>query len=265
MYRKDERRRKTREHQVSHLIVAPVVTRIAPAHREDCIEILTEVIHALSECTGAFVGILFQALHRTIAKHTQIGDHPHVPEEHRDRTVGGNRKNVPLQWRAELWPNSVTVGNRKKPPSKPDTADMEERENTRTDHGENSHRLSGTVNRSPPPLLKQAEHGRNQRSGVTDTNPENEIHNRPTPVDRIGQSPDTHTGTDQPEQANPSKGCGHERNCHTNPPPCGRLCLDYAADFIRYPVKITVVCDEGLFMELGRLHFGQQSGLSRIQ
>ena len=142
---------------------------------------------------------------------------------------------------------------------------MEQRENTRAHHRENCHRLGGPVNRGAPALFEQTQHGRNQCSGVANTNPENEVNNRPTPIDRIRQAPDTHTGTDQPYQSHAGERCGDQGDRHADPPPHRCFGLNDATDLIGDPVKITIIRDKGLFVKLRRLHFGQQSGLCRVE
>ena len=140
---------------------------------------------------------------------------------------------------------------------------MEQREDTRADHRENRHGLGRSVNRSSPALLQQTEDGGNQRSSVANTNPENEVNNRPAPVDRICQSPHTDTRADKPKEAHAREGCSHQRNRHADPPPHRGFCLDDAADLFSDPVEITIIRDKGLFVELSWLHFSQQSGLSQ--
>ena len=64
-------------------------------------------------------------------------------------------------------------------------------------HRKNGHGLGRSVDRSAPFLPKQKQHSRDQSPRVANTDPKDEIDNRPTPRDWTVQTPDTHAGRDQ--------------------------------------------------------------------
>ena len=76
---------------------------------------------------------------------------------------------------------------------------MDTGEDTRTDHREDGHRFRGTVYRGSPVLLEQTQNRRDQRSRVTNTDPEHEVGDVPRPVDLVVETPDTDTCDDQIE------------------------------------------------------------------
>ena len=126
----------------------------------------------------------------------QVGDHADVPEEHRDRPVGRDREDVPFQGRAELRPDVIVVRQREKEPGVPHAADVEDGEDAGADHGEDRHRLGRAVDRGPPLLAQEAEDGRDQGAGMADADPEDEVDDRPAPVDRGAVAPDADAGGD---------------------------------------------------------------------
>ena len=70
MHRKNQRSGDTSQHEVSHLVVAPVVTSIAPAHGSHPIEIFTKDIHTLGHEATTFVSTFGKTLDRTVTKHS---------------------------------------------------------------------------------------------------------------------------------------------------------------------------------------------------
>ena len=59
------------------------------------------------------------------------------------------------------------------------------------DDRENRHRFRRTVDARPPVLTEQKQDRRNQRTRVTNTDPEHEVHDRPRPEHRAHVTPDT--------------------------------------------------------------------------
>ena len=70
-------------------------------------------------------------------------------------------------------------------------------ESQRAHHGEDGHRLRRTIDRGTPLLAEQKEHRRDQRTGVTDTDPEDEVDDGPGPANRVVVAVDTDTGGQQ--------------------------------------------------------------------
>jgi hypothetical protein len=63
------------------------------------------------------------------------------------------------------------------------------RELSGANHRENRHGLCSAVHPRAPALAEQQQDGRNQRTGVTDTDPPNEVGDVPCPVDGTVQRP----------------------------------------------------------------------------
>ena len=74
---------------------------------------------------------------------------------------------------------------------------MEEGEDAGTKHGENGHGFGGPVNRCSPLLLEQTKHRRNQSTRMTNSDPKNEIYNRPAPIDWIVVTPNSNSRGNQ--------------------------------------------------------------------
>jgi len=70
---------------------------------------------------------------------------------------------------------------------------MDCRPDTGADNSENSHGLGETVNRGTPALAQQEENRRDQRPGVTDTDPEYKIGDIESPTHWNLQTPGTDT------------------------------------------------------------------------
>ena len=77
---------------------------------------------------------------------------------------------------------------------------MEGGENARAAHREDRHRFRSAVDGRPPVLSSEEQNRRNQRSGVTNTNPEHEVGDVPTPENRVGHAPHTDTCGNQQGQ-----------------------------------------------------------------
>ena len=182
----DERGRDAGQDQVRHLVVAPVAARAAPAHGEEPVDPGPERLADRGE---------------PVAHGRQVGDHAHVPEEHRDRAVGRDREHVPLERRAEVLPDVVRVRQREEEPGVPHAADVEHREDARADDGEDRHGLGRAVDRGAPLLAQEAQDRRDERPGVADADPEDEVDDVPRPVDRVAVAPDADAGRDQVDDA----------------------------------------------------------------
>ena len=174
MHRKHQRRRDAGQDQVGHLVIAPVAVGATPPHREKAVE---KGVHLLARCR------------EPVAQQAKVRNHADIPEQHRNRAVSRHREHVPLQRRAEILPDAVRVRERKEVPGQPHPPDVEQREDAGANHRENRHGLGGAVNRRAPLLAQQAKDRGDQRAGVADADPENEIDDGPAPVDRAAVSP----------------------------------------------------------------------------
>src|SRR4051812_47566853 len=110
---------------------------------------------------------------------------------------------------------------------------MEDGEDRRADHGENRHRLGRPVDRRAPLLPQEAKNGGNQRAGMADADPENEVDDRPAPVDRRAMAPDADSRRHHVNDAADGARGDEAGDAEAPPPPGGRLALDYPADLVR--------------------------------
>ncbi len=62
---------------------------------------------------------------------------------------------------------------------------MNTRKQARADHSENRHGFGKSVDARAPVLAEEKQNGGNQCSGVADTDPEHEVHDRETPHHRV--------------------------------------------------------------------------------
>ena len=128
---------------------------------------------------------------RAIAHRRQVGNQADVPEHDRDRGVGRDREHVPDQRAAELRPQAHRVGIREQPVGRqPRTAGVEDREDRRARHREDRHRLGEAADRHAPLLLEQQQDRRDQRAGVADADPPDEVDDVERPADRDVVAPD---------------------------------------------------------------------------
>ena len=74
---------------------------------------------------------------------------------------------------------------------------MNTRKQSGTDNRKDCHRFCGTVDTCSPVLTEQKQNRTNERSSVTNTDPENEVNNRPAPIGRVVVTPDTRSGHQQ--------------------------------------------------------------------
>src|ERR1043166_6531580 len=66
----------------------------------------------------------------------QIGNQAGVPKQNRNGEVGRNRKNIPDEWAAEIWPDAVIIGKRREIPRHPETAAVNSGKNRGADDRE---------------------------------------------------------------------------------------------------------------------------------
>ena len=113
-----------------------------------------------------------------VSQRREVGDHAQVPEDERDREVRADREDVPQQWAAEVRPHLHLVREREHPIGEPGTADMDSRERSGANDGEDGHRFGRPVDTRSPFLAAEKQDGGDQRPGMPDTNPENEVDDR---------------------------------------------------------------------------------------
>ncbi len=121
----------------------------------------------------------------------QVGDHPDVPEERRHAGVGRDREDVPQQRASELRPHAHLVGIREEPVGEPDAADMQRREQAGAHNCEDGHGLGKAVDAGAPILAEEEENGTDERAGVADADPEDEVDDVKGPGDGLVIPPHT--------------------------------------------------------------------------
>ena len=134
--------------------------------------------------------IFVQRSSRAVAQRRQIGNQSDEPEQHRNGGVSRDREHVPHQRAAELRPDAHGVGIGKQPVGEPGAAHVDQRENAGAGHGEQRHGLGKTVDRVAPRLPQQQQDGGNQRAGVADTDPPDEVDDGESPTDGNVDAPD---------------------------------------------------------------------------
>ena len=165
VHRQDERRRQSAEQAVGHAVVALMARRAAPAEREDAVDV------ALPACR------------RAVAHRREIGNEAEVPEEQRDGEVGRDRGHVPRQRALEVGPHLHRRGIGHEPVGEPRAAEVEERKESRLHDREQRHRLGEAVDRGAPFLLEEQEDRGDERAGVADPDPPDEVGDGERPGD----------------------------------------------------------------------------------
>ena len=171
--RKNQRSRESSEKQVRALVVQPVTSRSAPSKSKEAVDEATEF------------GLL------TVTEGGQVRDKTGVPEQNRNGTINTYREDVPNKRTTEVGPHVHLVGQGQHPVRQPGATNVNTGKDQRTHNGEDGHRLCRTVNGRTPFLSEEEENRGNQSTRVTDTNPEYEVDNRPTPSNRIVNPPNT--------------------------------------------------------------------------
>ena len=106
-------------------------------------------------------------------------------------------------------------------------------------HRKNGHGLGRSVDRSAPFLPEQ--NTAEIISRVANTDPKDEIDNRPTPRDWTVQTPDTHTGRDQVANVDWVKEHHQGADDESDPPPSWRLSFNDPNNLVGYPRRRPVV------------------------
>ena len=247
VHRQHQRGGDTGQDEVSHLVVAPVTVGPAPAQGKEAVAERTHLVASLEEA---------------VAEDSQVRQQTDIPEKHRNGTVGGDGEHVPLQRRTVVLPDGVAVRDGEQVPGEPDATDVEHREDTGANHGENRHRLGGAIDRGTPFLAQQAQDRRDQCTGVTDTDPEHEVNDVPGPVNRVGVAPNTDARGNEVGDAGDGERGDAAGEDEANPPPGGGLTLDDAADLVGHPTKAPVVFNQSGAGERGRINLVEDGRLS---
>ena len=177
--RKHQRSGERCQQQVRALITVPMAIGAAPSEREQTVR------HLLNLALG------------TIAHGGQVRHQADVPEEQRNREVGTHCTHVPQERTAELRPHVHLVWDWEEPVRQPHATNVNAGEESGADHREDGHRLCKSVDAGAPLLSEQEQDGADQRSCVTDTNPEHEVGDVKGPHHRVVETPDADAGEDQ--------------------------------------------------------------------
>ena len=146
--------------------------RAAPAQRQ----------HAVDDAADARL--------RAIAQRREVGNQTDEPEQRRHRRVGRDGEHVPDQRAAELRPDAHRVRVGQQPVREPRTAGVEQRKDAGAGDREQRHRFGKPVDRRAPALFEQQQDRGDQRAGVADADPPDEVRDVERPADRNVVAPD---------------------------------------------------------------------------
>ncbi len=121
---------------------------------------------------------------------------------------------------------------------------MNQRKDAGAHHGEQRHRFGRSVDRRSPLLPEQKQHRRDQRAGVTDTDPEHEVRDVERPADRLVQPPRADAGRDLIPDGDDAHEQRRERHAERRPPQAGRPALHRRADVARDVAERLVTGDQ---------------------
>ena len=171
MHGEHERRGHGGEQQVGALVVDPVPVRAAPAQGKD----------PVGDARGGRLG--------PVAHGGDVRDEADVPKQQRHGEVGRDGEHVPQQGAAEVGPQPHLVRERERPVDDPHATDVNGGEQQGADDREDGHGLGRSVDRGPPLLPEQEQHGGDERPRVTDADPEHEVDDGPAPAHGDVQTP----------------------------------------------------------------------------
>ena len=167
VHREHERRRERGEDQVRALVVLPVAVRAAPAEGEE-----------RRRCAGATWS---STRSRSVAR---SGMRPMYQKSSDTVKYVLTAKTSQMSGLLKFGQMRHLVREREHVVREPSAADVDAREDERADDGEDRHRLGEAVDRRAPLLAEEEEDGADQRAGVADTDPPDEVRDVPGPVDR---------------------------------------------------------------------------------
>src|SRR5260370_10848550 len=93
--------------------------------------------------------------------------------------------------------------------------------------------------------MQQVQDGGDERPGVPDTDPENEVGDVPGPANRMIQSPGADAGRNLVTETEQTESGDRRGDRESDPPPAWRRLFDRARDPFRYPPKVAPVQDQG--------------------
>ncbi len=128
-------------------------------------------------------GLLARVL-QVVARRRQVRHHAHVEEDHADGQVRGDRHHVPDQRAQEVRPDLPLGRIGDDVVEDPEPAQVDQREQAGDRDGEDRHRLGRAGDRRAPLRAHQVQDGRDQRAGVGDSDPEDEVADVDAPADR---------------------------------------------------------------------------------
>lgn len=134
-----------------------------------------------------------------IADGCEIGNQPDIPKEQRNCAVDGDGEDVPDEGATEVGPDRHLVGQRQHPVSGPNPAYMDTGKDQGAHDGKDRHRFCRTIDGRSPFLAKKEQDRRDERTSMADTNPKDEIDDRPSPSDGIIDTPDPDPFPDEVE------------------------------------------------------------------
>ena len=176
---KNERRRKAGQQEVRVLVAIPVLRGAAPSEGERAVD------------------ALHPQLRRAIAQRREIGNQSDIPEQRGDRRVGRDREHVPHQRAAELRPQAHRVRVREHPPVVPGTSGVQRGIQARRRDREQRHRFRESIDRRAPLLTQEEQDRGDQRAGVADADPPDEVDDVHAPSDRMVDAEDADAFSDQ--------------------------------------------------------------------
>ena len=109
-----------------------------------------------------------------VTEHGDVRNQTDVEERRGDRQVRRDREHVPDERALEVRPDEPPVRVRDQPEELPRTPDVNDREEPRRHDREDRHRFRASVDRRAEAGPEQVQNRGDQRSGVADTDPEDE-------------------------------------------------------------------------------------------
>ena len=113
--------------------------------------------------------------------------------------------------------------------------------NRRAHDGEERHRFGRTIDRGAPFLSEQKQNRGDERAGVPDTDPENEVGDVPGPADRMIQSPGADAGGNLVTETEQTERGDRRGDRESDPPPTRRALFDRAGDPFRQPTEVAFI------------------------
>ncbi len=124
-----------------------------------------------------------------VASRGSIGNDRQKKKNHAARQIGEDGDKIPQQRRAKIWPDVALARIRHQPEEKPRPSQVADRYDRANGERENRDCLGATRDWSAPSRIRQAQNRGDQRAGVADADPENEIGNVESPEHRPVQAP----------------------------------------------------------------------------